>query len=116
MSLIDPGNTFAEVIKAIDEAETDPARHLSIQIDDKLRGAMLAAKATGKSASITIKVVAKPGPERRITLTGDVTAKLPNVVGNEIVLYVDDLGRLHNRPQMALPDITPKPKPVAVKE
>ena len=69
--------TFEEVTRAIDEMETDPAGHCSVQMDDAVREAIVSATKTGKPAVVTIKLKVTPGPEGRVGLALTVDAKLP---------------------------------------
>ena len=89
-------NTFAEVITAIDALESDPARHLSIQIDDAVRDAVQAAQTSGQPASVTIQVKIKPGAERRMSFIAHVKAQLPRPPVGGVTLYADANGHVHH--------------------
>lgn len=88
-------DTFKEVVEAIDALETEPDRHLSIQIDRTLRDAIRAAQNSGQSADVTIKVKVKTGPERRINFSANVSAKLPRPPVSGVTLYADMDGNVH---------------------
>lgn len=88
-------DTFDEVVAAIDSAEVDPDRHVSIQIDKSLREAVRAAQTSGQSAAIAIAVKVKPGPDRRVSFAMNVTAKLPRPPVAAVTLYADAAGGLH---------------------
>ena len=106
-------DTFLAVVGAIDELETDPSRHLSLQIDDRLRAAIVAARAANKASKITIEVKVEPGPERRMIFSGAVKASLPSPPTNSVVLYADEKGEVHHQDpaQLNLPGV--KRLPVA---
>jgi hypothetical protein len=105
---------FERVVYEIDRTETEPNRHLSIQIDNYVQQMVRAAQDSGQAASVTIKLVAKRKGEM-IELTGNATAKLPKPAAGTVRLYADEFGNLfdHN-PQhatSALPGVdvkTPK--------
>ncbi len=109
-------NTFDEVLKAIDSLETDPDRHLSIQMDQRLRDAIRAAKASGKPAKISVEIKVSPGPDRRVIFAGGVKATLPNPPTNSVTLYADDAGQVHHSDpaQLTIPGTRTAPR--AVKE
>lgn len=90
-------DTFDHVIEAIDALETEPDRHLSIQIDNSLREAILAAKTSGKPAGLTIaiKVTPTPGEQRRLQFSASVSAKLPRPPVSAVTLYADADGNVH---------------------
>ncbi len=95
--------TLQQVLRAVDETESDPARHVSIQIDDGIRDAIRACKDSGKKAKFTIEVVASPQPERRVQLGVLVKATLPKPPTSAVVLYADDMGSLHRSDPAQLP-------------
>ncbi len=95
MALADIGNIFDQTVKEIDATESDPARHLSVQIDAKLREAIRAAKSSGKAAKVTVELKVGPGPDRRVQLSGSVKASLPNPPTNQVTLYADEDGGIH---------------------
>lgn len=73
----DRQDTFLIILKALDAAETDPDRHISIQIDDALRDAIKAAQTSGEVANVSIKIKVKPGPDRRVHFIPSVKGQLP---------------------------------------
>lgn len=89
-------DTFDEVVSAIDSAEVDPDRHVSIQIDKSLREAIRAAQTSGQPSSVSIAVKVKPGPDRRVSFGMNVSAKLPRPPVAAVTLYADAAGGLHN--------------------
>ena len=89
-------DTFDEVVSAIDAAEVDPDRHVSIQIDKSLREAVRAAQSSGQPSAITIQVKVKPGPDRRVSFGMNVSAKLPRPPVAAVTLYADAGGGLHS--------------------
>jgi nitrous oxide reductase accessory protein NosL len=110
---------FAQTIAAIDRVETDPERHLSIQIDAGVRDAVNAAKASGKKAKFTIEVIVEPHAGSRIQLQVTVKSTLPKPPTSAVVLYTDDMGRLHNADpaQLKLPHTSQLPAvPTLVKK
>lgn len=88
-------NTFDDVVGAIDALEPEPERHLSIQIDNSLRDAIRAAQGSGQPAGVTIAVKVRPGPDRRITFSATVNAKLPRPPVNAATLFADADGNVH---------------------
>lgn len=88
-------DTFDEVVAAIDSAEVDPDRHVSIQIDKSLRDAIRAAQSSGQASGVTIAVKVKPGPDRRVSFAMNVSAKLPRPPVAAVTLYADASGGLH---------------------
>lgn len=89
-------DTLALVLQAVDSGESDPDRHLSIQIDDALREAIQAAHRAGESATVTIKVKVEPGPDRRVHFSAGVKAQLPRPPTPRAMLYADPKsGRLY---------------------
>lgn len=88
-------DTFDEVMTAIDAAEVDPDRHVSIQIDRSLREAIRAAQTSGQASGVTIGVKVKPGPDRRVSFAMNVSAKLPRPPVAAVTLYADAGGGLH---------------------
>lgn len=64
-------DTFDQVIKAIDDTETAPERHLSIQMDKAVRDAILAARESGQKASITLQLRVQPEVRLRVDVTRD---------------------------------------------
>ena len=88
-------DTFSEVLKAIDATEYEPERHVSIQIDDALREAICAAQTSNQSASVTITVKVKPGPERRVSFAANVNAKIPRPPVSAVTLFADANGNVH---------------------
>lgn len=99
--------TFQLVVQAIDASEHDPDRHLSVQIDDCIRDAVLAAQTAGESATVTIKVKVEPGVERRVTFTASVKAQLPRPPVPGATLYADRAGGLHQSdPKQTAFDLT----------
>lgn len=103
--------TFSQVLAAIDAAEDEPDRHLSIQIDRSLREAIRAAKSGGAAAGITIKVKVKAGPDRRVTFGAVVSAQLPRPAVAAVTLYADEKGDVHRSDpnQKRLPFAAPHP-------
>lgn len=108
-------NTFMDVIGSIDSLESDPDRHLSIQIDSSLRDAIKAAQTSGQPASITVKIKVKPDTDRRVTFSAGLSASLPRPPVSSVKLYADEFGCVHKSDpaQLKLPHTTPaiaKPK------
>jgi hypothetical protein len=97
--------TLAEIIQAIDSLETEPSRHISIQIDTSLRDAIVAAQNSGSVAEVTVKIKVKPGPERRVGFQANVSAKLPRPPVSAVMLYADGDGNVHKQDpaQLRLP-------------
>lgn len=91
----DEQDTFDQVIQAIDSTESEPERHLSIQIDNSLRDAIRAAQASGQKSSVTIAVKVVPGPDRRVTFAANVKAQLPRPPVSGVTLYADADGNVH---------------------
>lgn len=87
--------TYAEIIAAIDRLETEPERHISIQIDTSLRDAIQAARSSGKTTGVTIAIKVKPEHERRVYFSATVAAKLPRPPVSAVTLFADDEGHLH---------------------
>ncbi len=117
---LDELEPFARVVYEIDRTETEPNRHLSIQIDGYVQQMVRAAHESGQAASVTIKLVAKRKGEM-IELTGNATAKLPKPAAGTVRLYADDMGNLFdhnpNHADSALPGVsvkTPKRQRAAV--
>lgn len=88
-------DTFDAVVAAIDSLESDPARHLSLQIDQSVRDAVQAAQSSGQGASVTVTVKVKPGAERRMSFAATVSAKLPRPPVSAVTLYADAEGNVH---------------------
>lgn len=88
-------DTFNDVIAAIDANESEPDRHLSIQIDNSLRDAIRAAQNSGQPASVTIVVRVKREIDRRVGFSATVAAKLPRPPLSGVTLYADDDGNVH---------------------
>ena len=88
-------DTFAAVVAAIDSIETDPGRHLSIQIDQSIRDAIQAAQASGQGASVSIAIKVKPGLGRRMSFVANVNAKLPRPPVATCTLFADAEGNVH---------------------
>lgn len=89
-------DTLDEVIAAIDAAEVDPDRHLSIQLDKSLREAIQASQASNQPASVTLTVKLKSEAGRRVTFTANVNAKLPRPPVSGVTLFADANGAVHN--------------------
>lgn len=102
-----PG-TFDEVVEAIDSLESEPDRHLSIQIDKSLRDAIKAAQTSGQSADVTIKIKVKPEAGRRVGFSANVSAKLPRPPVSGVTLFADIDGKVHKADpaQLKLPMAT----------
>jgi hypothetical protein len=107
-----PQDTFDAIIKAIDGDEFDAERHISIQIDETLRDAIIAARNSNKPASVTIAIAIKPGPDRRMEFGAKVTAKTPRPPTPAVTLFADAAGCLHKsdprQTRLALEQITPQ--------
>jgi hypothetical protein len=88
--------TFDAVVRAVDSLESEPSRHLSIQIDESIRDAILAAQASNQKASVTIQVKVTPGVERRVSFVATVKAQLPRPPVSGVTLYADAEGNVHN--------------------
>lgn len=88
-------NTFNDVVMAIDSLESEPDRHLSIQIDKSLRDAICATQSSGQPASVTVVIKVKAGAERRILFAAQVNAKLPRPPMSAVTLYADADGNVH---------------------
>lgn len=89
---IETEGAFNRIVAEIDRPETDPARHLSIELDEAIREITRAAAAAGKSATLTLTLTVKPGPENRREWTHDVKKKIPRLPRAAIVLYADQEG------------------------
>lgn len=87
--------TFNDVIGAIDALEVEEERLLSIQMDKSLQEAIRAAQNSGQPAAVTVSVKVKPGPERRVTFSATVSAKLPRPPVSAATLYADLDGKVH---------------------
>lgn len=87
-------DTLATIIEAIDSQESDPDRHVSIQLDRSIREAVKAAQTSGKPASVSFKLNVKTGPEKRVSFSADVTAKLPRPPVSGVTLYADAEGNV----------------------
>lgn len=88
-------NTFDQVVEAIDQLESEPDRHLSIQIDNSLRDAIRAAQTSLQKASVTIQVRVMPGADRRVTFAATVKAAIPKPPVQAATLYADADGNVH---------------------
>jgi hypothetical protein len=88
-------DTFTIILQAIDKTETDPDRHLSIQIDQSIRSAIRAAQASNRPATVIIKLKMQAGPERRMEFHGGVDCKLPKPSAPAVTLYADSEGGVH---------------------
>lgn len=62
----DAQDTFDFIIQQVEKMETDPDNHISIQLDDTLRDAIVAAMATGKKNTVTIKINVIPAADFRV--------------------------------------------------
>lgn len=104
-------DTFNDVIAAIDANESEPERHLSIQIDNSLRDAIRAAQSSGQPASVTIVVKVKREVDRRVGFSATVAAKLPRPPLSGVTLYADADGNIHKSDpaQMRMPFAPPTP-------
>lgn len=89
-------DTLDEVIKAIDAAEVDPDRHLSLQLDKSLREAIRASQASNQPASVTLTVKMKAEAGRRVAFSANVNAKLPRPPVSGVTLFADANGTVHN--------------------
>jgi hypothetical protein len=107
----DDKNTLAAIIAAIESTETEPSRHLSIQIDDSLRDAIRAAQSSGQPADVTLKIKVKPGPDRRVSFTAGLSAKIPRPPVSAVTLYADEEGNVHRSDpaQLRMPFTGPTP-------
>lgn len=103
-------NVFNDVLKAIESVETEPDRHLSIQIDGRLRDVIRAVRASNKPGKVTVEIKVTPGPDGRQTFSGGVKATIPNPPTNSVTLWTDDVGDLHrsNPAQLKLPNTGPR--------
>lgn len=95
-------DTFDSVVEAIDALESEPDRHLSIQIDKSLRDAIRAAQGSGQAAEVNIKMKVKPGPDRRVSFVANVNAKLPRPPVSAVTLYADGDGNIHKSDPLQL--------------
>lgn len=104
-------DTFASIVEAIDSVETEAGRHLSIQIDATIRDAIRAAQTSGQPATVTIQLKAKSGPDRRMSFSATVNAKLPRPPVSAVTLYADAEGNVHRSDpaQQRLPFPAPVP-------
>lgn len=112
-------DTFDRVIAAIDLNETDPERHLSLQMDSATRDAIRTCRASGKAASVAVTIKVTPDSARRVKLHGSVKATLPRPPVSAVTLYTDDEGGVHHSDpaQLTLPHTTKKTAvPVGGKE
>jgi hypothetical protein len=88
-------DTFAKVVEAIDSLESEPSRHLSIQIDECVRDAVRAAQTSNQKASVTVVLKISPGPERRVSFAANVKAQIPRPPVSAATLYADAEGNVH---------------------
>lgn len=104
-------DTFDQVIKAIDDTETAPERHLSLQMDKAVRDAILAARESGQKASVTLQLKVQPGPERRVSFVANLKTSLPRPPVSTVTLYADEEAGLHRSDpaQSKLPFPAPVP-------
>lgn len=108
---VEEKDTFDAIVEAIDALESEPDRHLSLQIDNSIQDAVKAAAASGQPSSVTIVVKMKSGPDRRMIFSASVAAKLPRPPVSAVVLYADDEGRIHKSDpdQLRMPFAQPTP-------
>lgn len=103
---------FSQIIEAIDDAEVEPDRHVSIQLETSLKDAIHAARMSGKKAIVTVKVHVKPEHERRVQFSATVDAKLPRPSVSAATLFADDRCQLHRSDPAQLRMTFPKPIPL----
>lgn len=113
-------NQFYRVIEAIDKLETEEERHIEAQLDEKTCAITRAAKTSGRPATLTVKLTAKPGPERRVIYFVTHTASLPTPASGSVTAYADEDGVMHSRdpmqidlPNMIAGALAPKERPKA---
>lgn len=104
--------TFTEVVRAIDAQEMEPERHIAVQMDEAVREAILAARGSGKNASVTVKLNVVPGIDRRVSFSAVVSSKLPKPSANLVTLFSDAEGNLHrqdpNQTRLDFTDAAPR--------
>lgn len=97
MPTYDPDSPFNDAILRIDSVETDPLRHLAVQMDDLMRRGIQRTHLTGRKSVITVKLTVEPDRDRRVKLSGEVAAKLPQPPTNKVTAYADpEEGTLHD--------------------
>lgn len=93
----DPQDTYDLIVKACEQQEVDPDRHISIQIDDSLRSGIMAAMTTGKKATVVITVDILPGAgaNRRVAFAMKHKATLPKAPVPVVEMFADkDTGKI----------------------
>ena len=96
-------NEFDRVIREIDRLETDPDRHLSIQLDAEIRACIRAARASASKATLVLTLTVTPSPERRVIFRAKHKSTLPKPAAAAVTLYADDAGGIHNHDPAQLP-------------
>lgn len=86
---------FEQILDAIDGAEPDGDRHVMVQVNRSLGEAIRAANASGKKATVTLKLEIKPSIDRRVVCAAAVDAKLPRPPVGSVNLFHDAMGNLY---------------------
>jgi hypothetical protein len=107
-------NEFDRVIREIDRRESDPDRHLSLQLDAAVRDCIRSARASGEKATLKLTITITPDSGNRMTFAAKHAETLPRPANSAVTLYADAEGGIHNSDpaQMKLP-LT---KPTAIKK
>lgn len=96
-------DTFNRIVLEIDASESDQERHLSIQLDEAVRAAVRAVRASNKKATITMKLTIAPDKGSRVTFGGQVDSRLPRPGTNQVTLYTDAEGNVHRADPAQMP-------------
>ena len=115
----DAQDTYDMIVKACEQQEVDPDRHISIQIDDSLRQGISAAMTAGKKATVAITIDINPaaGASRRVSFAMKHKATIPKAPVPVVEMFADkDTGKLFKADpnQMGLkgvPQADDAPKP-----
>jgi len=101
------GNRLAAVLAAVDRAETDPERHIQIQVEESLAKAIQAVKTTGDEAKVTLIIKVFPDQGSRVTFSARCEEKLPRAPTSTVTLFTDKAGNLlDSDPQQTAMDLT----------
>lgn len=101
------GNRLAAVLAAVDRAETDPERHIQLQIEESLAKAIQAVKATGGEAKVTLSIKVFADQGSRVTFSARCEEKLPRAPTSTVTLFTDKAGNLlDSDPQQTAMDLT----------
>ena len=101
---------FSRVVEMIDDLEPDADRHISVQMDNSVRDAIMAAKRSGKTATVMVKIAIDTAPDRRVLFRGEVKATLPRPPTSQVTAYADEDGGIFDRDplQVELPGVERK--------